>query len=387
MEAARKHAEAMEAQWRASRPNAPLGLRLTRTAAKLDKAIGIQQRNLREWDAFEADVLAKRNRLAKRSAEDAERVALHKQALDALNREMAGGGGEVEGDSVVIPAVKSAALAVEGLGGVLPVLREVLAALPADSSHRRALEQARADTEAVEALLRNNRVPAQCQRTENAGLEQYDIAEQDGEYHEEFGDYDDMEDVGGDDLDDSWADDAGQNSEQAHSHSWTSRWRHAGGGSWGSGSWQRTTAWGGDDGRQQQDGDHGSTPPSAPATSPPSSHHTATAPQPPTPHPPSAPPTAATDPPLATAHREAIGLDGEQKQRLAASYSSEDAAAAQELHARTTAMAEQQRAREHESTVRDIFQKAKDKGVQVDYEWLRTMSMQQLDGWVYNNLG
>ncbi len=286
LEAARKHAEAAEAQWRAARPSAPLGLRLTRTAAKLDKAIGIQQRNLREWDEFEADVLAKRGRMAKRAAEDADRVALHKQALDTLNREMAGGEGG--GESIVVSADKSAAWAVAGLGGVVPLLREVLAALPEDSAHRRALEQARSETEAVAALLQNRRVPVPAQKPENADPEKYDMAGHDDEWHEDYDDFDEMEDVGGDDLGDEWADDAGPNAGRAQPHSWTSRWRHSGGGSWGSGSWQRTAGWGSED--LQRDGKYDATSTAAPTPSNPSPHSTALTPPPPSPSSTSPPP-------------------------------------------------------------------------------------------------
>ncbi len=338
-------------------------------------------RNLREWDEFEAEVLVKRGRMEKRAAEDKARVALHRQALDVLNREMEGDAGYK--DSIAVSADQSASMAVAGLCGVVPILREVLAALPEDSVHRKALEQARSDTEGVAALLQNCRVP--CPNQESGDPEKFDMAGHDDDDYEDYGDFDGMDEECGDDLGDEWADQAGPSAGRAQQGTGSSRWRQSGGGSWGSGSWQRTEEQGSNG--QQRDGNHGLTPTTAPTQTPLSAPPTATSPPPHTQSPPSNPHTAATNPLAATAHREQIELDGEQKLALAATYSSEDAARARELHARTTAMAEQQQSRVHEAAVRDTIQRARDKGIHFDQEWLSSLSMQDLEAWVFSHLG
>jgi hypothetical protein len=50
-------------------------------------------------------------------------------------------------------------------------------------------------------------------------------------------------------------------------------------------------------------------------------------------------------------------------------------------------MAEQQQSRVHEAAVRDTIQRAKDKGIQFDQEWLSSLSMQDLEAWVFSHLG
>ncbi len=382
LDAVREQAEAAEAKWRAAKPSAPLDLRHTRAFAKLDKAVNILHRNQRELEEFEAEVLVKRGRLEKRAIEDKERVALHQRTLDNLRREMDGG---TDGEDIItVSTDQSVSMAVAGLGDVVPALQSILAILPADFQHRKLLEKAQADTEGVAAMLQNRRVP----RPKREAPESFDLAELDEEGYEGYEDYDDMDDEVPGAFGDEWADQAGPSAAQAQRSSGTTRWKQSGDKSWGNG--------------QQRDGNDNSPSTNPPAPAPcPAQPHPTTFPT----HPqtnPTAPLAPATAPPAATAHREQIGLDGNQKLALAANLIPEDQAKAMALLASTTAMAEQQQqlhqqqqqlqqqqaqSRAHEAAVRDTVQRAKDKGIPVDQEWLLSLSTQDLGAWVYSNLG
>ncbi len=393
LEAVREKAEAAEAKWRAAKPSTPLALRHTRALAKLDKAIKLQHRNQRELDDFEADVLAKRGRLEKRAIDDKARVDLHQRTLDGLRREMEGGTGN--GNNITISADESAAMAVAGLDGVVPALQSILDALPADFKLRELLEKAQDDAKGVAAMLKNCRAP----HPQGGETENYDLAEHDDGDYGEDDEFDGMEDEDSGDLGDEWADQAWPSAAQAQRGAGATRWRQTSGRSWGDGTWQRTPVQ--QTAGQQQDGDLRPSPALSSSPPPPSSPPLASVSALPA-SAPLAPPTPAADPPAATAHREQIGLDGEQRMALAANLNPEDQARAMAQHALTTAMEEQQqqmhqqqqqvqqqqaKARAHDAAVRDTVQRAKAMGVSVDQEWLQSLSTQDLGAWVYSNLG
>ncbi len=228
LEATVEQAKAAESAWRSAKPKAPLNVRVGWARKKFANALDLQARHQKELDDFEAQVAADRERLAKRAAEDRERVALHQRKLDDLRAEMDGD------DDGALPQTQSLSNSLRivrrGFEDVLPALLKLANGLPSESGHKEEARQILSQASALQDILAQGKVD-DCQ-------EHYDI----GDYWDEDGDYHDDCDLGDDlggELDDEWADQI-MVEPTAPVEGQKVRWNKRGAGdqSWGAATWR-----------------------------------------------------------------------------------------------------------------------------------------------------